>query len=191
MVCREWLLKLKKLLKIIIFVLVITAIYNGAPKELRMIYPMKYSQNIYTYSKKYDLDPYLVASIIKAESNFNVNAVSNRNAYGLMQITSSTGNWIAEQMELKDYDVDKLFQPEYNILMGCWYLNDLKKEFNNNIDLVLAAYNGGRGNVQKWLNDNDHSKDGKSLHYIPFKETDKYVKRVKVNYNIYRYLYSK
>lgn len=191
MVYREWLRKLKKLIKIIIFILVAVAIYNGVPSILKKVYPMKYSQSIYKYSEKYDLDPYFVAAVIKAESNFNANAVSNKNAYGLMQVTASTGLWIAEKMKLKDFEVDKLFQPEYNISMGCWYLKDLKKEFDGNMDLVLAAYNGGRGNVQKWLSENDHSKDGKNLHYIPFKETDKYVKKVKVNYNIYRFLYSK
>ncbi|WP_027624975.1 lytic transglycosylase domain-containing protein [Clostridium lundense] len=182
---------MRKLRKIIIFVLIAVVIYNGVPSMLKKVYPMKHSQLIYNYAKKYDLDPYFVAAVIKTESNFNSNAVSCKNAYGLMQITSSTGIWIAEQMKLKDFQVDKLFQPEYNISMGCWYLDDLKKEFGGNMDLVLAAYNGGRGNVQKWLSETEHSKDGKNLHYIPFKETDKYVKKVKVSYNIYRFLYSK
>lgn len=152
---------------------------------------MTYSQNIYKCAEEYNLDPYLVAAVIKTESNFNPKAVSCKNAYGLMQITANTGQWIAEQMQLKDFEIEKLYEPEYNIHMGCWYLNNLKKEFNNNMDLVLAAYNGGRGNVQKWLNDYNHSKDGKNLHYIPFKETDKYVKKVKVNYKVYRFLYNK
>ena len=73
--------------------------------------------------------------------------------------------------------------------MGCWYLSDLKKEFNGNMDLVLAAYNGGRGNVEKWLKDSNTSPDGQNLKNIPFKETDKYVKKVNTNYNIYKYLY--
>lgn len=155
----------------------------------KVLFPLRYTTLISKYSNEYNLSPFLVSAVIKAESNFNPSALSDKNAYGLMQITASTGEWAAKEMKLNDYGVDKLKDPEYNIRMGCWYLDNLKKEFNNNVDLVLAAYNGGRGNVQKWLADNEHSKDGKNLHYIPFKETDKYIKRVKVNYNVYKFLY--
>src|SRR3712207_9066519 len=74
--------------------------------------------------------------------------------------------------------------------MGCWYIDNLKKEFNNNIKLVLAAYNGGRGNVKKWLKNKENSRNGIDLHYIPFKETDKYVKRVEVSQKIFEFLYT-
>lgn len=57
--------------------------------------------------------------------------------------------------------------------MGCWYLNNLKEEFDGNMDLVLAAYNGGRGNVQKWLKDSEHSKDGEVfIIYLLRKQTN-------------------
>lgn len=181
-------MKFKKIMYFIIFVILIILIVPTAVKKL---YPFKYSDYIYEYSKEYNLDPYLVAAVIKTESNFRPNAKSAKDAYGLMQITPETAKWLAEKMNIENFSVDMLNQPKFNIRMGCWYLNDLKKEFKNNMDLVLAAYNGGRGNVQKWLKDYEHSKDGKNLHYIPFKETDKYVKKVKVNYNIYKYLYEK
>lgn len=155
----------------------------------KILYPFNYVDSINKYSKKYNLDPYLISAVIKTESNYKSRALSSKNAYGLMQITPDTAEWAAKQMKLDDYKNEKLFDPDYNINMGCWYLDNLKKEFNGNIDLVLAAYNGGRGNVEKWLADSEHSKDGVSLHYIPFKETDKYIKRVKVNYNIYKFLY--
>jgi soluble lytic murein transglycosylase len=105
-----------------------------------------------------------------------------------MQITAETAQWSSSKMGTVDFKLDMLNDPEYNIKMGCWYLNNLDKEFNN-FDLVLAAYNGGRGNVEKWLKNSNHSIDGKNLQYIPFKETDKYVKKVNVNYSIYRFLY--
>jgi soluble lytic murein transglycosylase len=157
----------------------------------RIYFPLYYSAHIENYSQKYNLNPYLVAAVIKTESNFNPQAKSPKDAYGLMQITSSTGKWAAQEMKMDSFSVGQLTEPEYNIRMGCWYLDNLKKEFGGNMDLVIAAYNGGRGNVQKWLADDDHSKDGKNLYYIPFKETDKYVKRVKVYYNVYKVLYSK
>ena len=158
---------------------------------IKLFFPLKYSNYIVKYSQTYALDPYLVSAVIKTESNFKEEARSHKNAYGLMQITADTAEWAAEKMNIKDFNVSMLNDPELNIKMGCWYLNNLREEFDGNIDVALAAYNGGRGNVQKWLKSSDHSADGKNLHYIPFKETDKYVKKVKVNYNIYKYLYDK
>lgn len=152
-------------------------------------FPLNYPEYIVKYSQKYKLDPYLVAAVIKTESNFDEGAKSNKNAYGLMQITPDTAQWAAEKMNIYNFKTQMLYNPEFNIRMGCWYLDNLKEEFKNNMELVLAAYNGGRGNVQKWLKSSEHSVDGKNLHYIPFKETDKYVKKVKVNYSIYKYLY--
>lgn len=179
--------RLTRIFSIIIFILVIVNIYNLT----KIIYPLKYAEYIKKYSEEYKLSPFLVAAVIKTESNFKENAKSSKEAAGLMQITTSTGEWAAKEMKLKEFKCEMLLEPEYNIRMGCWYLDNLKKEFDGNMDLVLAAYNGGRGNVQKWLSDSKHSKDGKSLHYIPFEETDKYVKKVKTNYNIYKLLYSK
>lgn len=178
-----------KLIKKAILITFIIIVAMNAKNILRHFYPYKYKQDIITYSKKYNVDPYLVLAIIKAESNFNENATSAKNAHGLMQITSETGLWASEKMKIVNYNDNMLYKPQFNINMGSWYVSDLTKEFNGNIDLVLAAYNGGRGNVQKWLSSTDHSSDGKTLEYIPFKETDKYVKKVKVNYNIYKYLY--
>lgn len=155
----------------------------------RYLYPLKYSDYIFLYSAKNGLDPYLVAAVIKTESDFRENVKSNKDAYGLMQITGPTGEWAAQKMKIDNFNVNMLWDPETNIKIGCWYIDNLNEEFNGDVTLMLAAYNGGRGNVQKWLSSEEHSKDGKNLHYIPFKETDMYVKRVKVNYNIYKFLY--
>jgi len=184
-------MKGKKIVNILfVMAVIILLITLGGIKIAKTLYPMKYSENIAKYSKKYDVDPYLVCAVIKAESNFKPNAKSKQNAYGLMQITPDTAAWVAKEMKLENFETKDLYDPEMNINMGCWYLSNLKKEFKS-IDLVLAAYNGGRGNVQKWLSDPKHSADGRTLQYIPFKETDQYVKKVKVNYNIYKYLYDK
>lgn len=168
--------------------MIIIAIFS-AKSVIRYYFPLKYSDYIVKYSKEYGLDAYFVMAVIKTESNFKRNVKSNKNAIGLMQITPDTAKWAAEKMNITDFQEGMLYDPEFNIRMGCWYLNDLKMEFNNNMKLVLAAYNGGRGNVQKWLSDSEHSTDGENLDYIPFKETDKYIKRVEVNYRIYKFLY--
>jgi Soluble lytic murein transglycosylase and related regulatory proteins (some contain LysM/invasin domains) len=177
----------KRALGIIFLIILIINVKNIA----KCFFPLKYSENIIKYSQEYNLDPFLVAAVIKTESNFDEGAKSNKNAYGLMQITPDTAEWAAEKMNVNSFKTEMLYNPDFNIRMGCWYLNNLKEEFDDNIEVVLAAYNGGRGNVQKWLRNAEHSTDGKNLQYIPFKETDKYVKKVKVNYNIYKYLYGK
>ena len=181
-------MKLKRVIRLLVLLIILAAVFNY--KSIgRFIYPMNYSKYIYKYSTEYNLDPYIVVSVIKAESNFESTAKSNKDAYGLMQITDPTAVWAAREMKIKNYEKSMLYDPEFNIKMGCWYLNNLIKEFDGNVEVALAAYNAGRGNVQKWLKDTEHSKDGENLHYIPFKETDKYVKKIRVNYHIYKYLY--
>lgn len=170
----------------IIFILILT--FFNIKNIMKKFYPYNYSEYIELYSKQRNEDPLLIAAIIKAESNYNVNAKSNKNAYGLMQLTPETAEWIAEKIGIENFSLDMLYDPEINISMGCWYVQDLYNEFKDT-NLVLAAYNAGRGRVGKWLKNPRHSRDGKNLHYIPFKETDKYVKKVRVNFNIYKSLY--
>ena len=155
----------------------------------RLLYPVKYIDFVRHYSQKYDIDPYLVMAIIKTESSFKPDAVSPKNARGLMQISERTGRWGAERLKLDNYSNESLFSPEINIFIGCWYLSVLYGEFGNNDELVLAAYNGGSGNVTQWLKDPDLSPDGKSLDKIPFKETEQYLKKVKNSHKIYKKLY--
>lgn len=180
---------MKFLRRIVLLILFIVILLIGIRNITKYFHPIKYQNSVMKYSEVYKLDPYLVFAIIKAESNFNEFAQSNKGARGLMQITPPTAKWAAELMGKIDYTDDFLFRPQFNIEMGCWYLNDLRKEFGNNNKLILAAYNGGRGNVKKWLSDESYSRNGKELHNIPFGETDKYIKKVEVNYNIYKYLY--
>lgn len=153
------------------------------------MYPITYLQTVIDSANEYNLDPYLVFGVIKTESAFNPDARSHQDAIGLMQITMPTGKWIAEKMKITNFEEKDLYDPQTNIKMGCWYLNNLKNEFNEDTILTLAAYNAGRGNVNKWLKDEKYSKDGKKLKNIPYKETDEYVKKVQVTAEMYRKLY--
>lgn len=166
-------------------ILVIILLYNAG----RLLYPLRYEELVAEYTERYDLDPYLVMAVIKVESNFKHNAVSHKNARGLMQITEGTGKWGADKLGMTGYSAEKLFDPEANIQIGCWYLSTLYSEFGDNTDLVLAAYNAGSGNVAKWLADNELSPDGKVLGRIPFKETENYIRKVKNSYIVYKKLY--
>jgi soluble lytic murein transglycosylase len=183
-------MRLKKRRGFLFFIVILALVILNGKAIGRFFYPLRYNDQIERYAKQYDLDPYLVASVIKVESNFEKDAVSIKDARGLMQLTPSTSKWVAEKIDITNFDVNMLYTTDINIRMGCWYLNDLRKEFGTNMKVVLAAYNGGRGNVKKWLKNKENSKDGVNLHYIPFKETDQYVKRVEVYYNLYKLLYT-
>lgn len=183
-----------KVVVLILFLLVFVIFaVEGAS---RMLHPLKYKEYVVKYSNKYDVDPYLVYSIIKAESSFKADATSNRSARGLMQITDETGKWAAENMGLKEFKPEHLYEPETNISIGCWYLSRLYKQFETSVNLpedlrklVLAAYNAGPTRVDTWLKDKSLSSSGNSLDEIPYKETRNYVKRVNNYYMIYKKLY--
>jgi len=151
------------------------------------IYPLKYEQSIISYSAEYGVDPYLVASVIKVESNFSPKVVSKRGAVGLMQLMPKTAIWAAEQMGIENFQVDNLQNPDLNIKIGTWYLSSLMDEFNHNITLALAAYNGGRGNVANWLEKGRLQQQIEEE--IPFPETRNFVIRVKKSYKWYKRLY--
>lgn len=151
------------------------------------LYPMSYSQEIKTYADKYDVDGAIVASVINTESSFNEYAMSNKGAIGLMQVMPSTAEWIAEKIGL-DYSEEKLYEIEYNIEIGTYYLSYLTKYFNDE-ELALCAYNAGQGNVKSWLNNKEYSKDGKTLDKIPYEETKNYLNKVYKNYYYYKNKY--
>lgn len=181
----------RNVLVFVIALLVIALIIDYSTTVLKMIYPLKYKEYVFEYSAESGIDPYLVFAVIKAESGFDPNARSNKAAMGLMQITEQTGAWGASILKLNDFKTEDLYKPEINIRIGCWYLQQLMKEFANNIDLVIAAYNGGSGNVKQWLKNKELSSSGEHLDKIPFKETENFLARVKNYHSIYRRLYLK
>lgn len=178
-----------KIFLILFIVIISTLIYLKSDWLWRFVYPLEYDDIIISNAKKYDLDPSLVAGIIYVESKFITNARSHRGAIGLMQIMPETGNWIAEKLSIPEFTEEKLLNPEINIMYGCWYLADLKKQFEETI-IVLAAYNAGRGNVKKWL-DNKHW-DGRhtTIDQLPFEETKNYLRLVLRVSEKYRKIYN-
>ena len=138
-------------------------------------YPLKYKDEIIAAAGEYNINPAVVAALINAESGFDKNAVSRQGAVGLMQIMPSTAKWCAQKLGI-EYSENDLFDPEYNIKIGAYYLSYLLQKFGSE-KLALCAYNAGEGNVIKWLNEN--RKD------IPFSETRGYVPRVLFNKRVY------
>ena len=150
-------------------------------------YPMKYSENIKEYAKNYNVKGAILASIANVESNFRENAVSNKGAIGIMQLMPSTAKWIAEKMN-EPYQEEKLYDGEYNLKLGSYYIAYLINYFDDE-KLGICAYNAGQGNVMAWLNDSKFSDDGKTLKQIPYKETKEYYQKVSKNYKYYKNLY--
>lgn len=173
---------------LLIILLAVVVGFRYVVKE--KFFPYKYQEYVDMYSKEYNLDPLFVLSVMKTESKFDDNAHSHKNAVGLMQITVETGEWAANEMGYTTFSKDDLYDEQYNIRMGCWYLRWLGDMFNNDRDLMVAAYNAGPTNVQNWLKDKNYSSNGKNIEYIPFGETKKYVDKVNTYYSVYEYLYS-
>ncbi|MCI8804666.1 MAG: lytic transglycosylase domain-containing protein [Clostridiales bacterium] len=168
---------------IIIFIFIILFVICS----VLYLYPVKYSEIISKYSKKYNLPEELIYAVINTESGFDKNEVSPKGAKGLMQIMENTADWVNSKETIENYDYNKIFDPELNIHIGCWYLSWLKETYKDHT-LILAAYNAGSGNISKWLSDEKYSKDGKTLSEIPFKETRDYVKKVNSSMTFYKYI---
>ncbi len=178
-----------KYIRLIIAVALIYVAVLNIPRVLHLIYPLEHKDIITQYSRLHNIEPPLLAALIKTESDFDTLAESRKGAKGLMQITPSTGEWIAQTIGMKNFDESMLFIPEINIRLGTWYVEHLANYYEGSFELVFAAYNGGRGNVDKWLKNSDLSSDGRTLDTIPFSETDNFVKKVRKNYTIYKHIY--
>lgn len=164
------------------------AVRIGVVTCKNLLYPFDYQDIIVKYANENELDEALVMAVIKTESNFIHDAHSGK-ASGLMQITDDTAEWISQKMNLKLESID-LMNPKDNIKLGCFYLRYLIDYYDGNTDVALAAYNGGMGNVDKWLKDKEYSSDGIHLKYIPFKETREYVEKVNTQKIIYEKMIS-
>ena len=170
-------------------ILIFMGIVLTFPKWITVFYPLPHREIVFAMADEYHVDPYLVFAIIRAESKYQDAAKSRVGARGLMQIMPETGQWIADQMKIKDFKTDDLHDPEINIRFGCWYLNYLQTEFKNSTPLTVAAYNAGGGKVEQWLQDGQWDGDPRHMEKIPFPETQLYVKNVLHNYEAYQAIY--
>jgi soluble lytic murein transglycosylase len=170
----------------IIFFMVVTLTF---PKWITIFYPQPHRTIVVDSAQRYDVDPYLIFSIIRAESGFRTNARSAAGARGLMQIMPDTAEWIAKQRDIKGFDPADLHDPQTNIEFGCWYLASLNKEFAGRLPMMVAAYNAGSGRVRDWVLSGQWDGSDQNLDGIPYPETRQYVKNVLQNYQAYQAIY--
>ena len=185
---------IKKFLAICAAVVTIYFLMSVPAIQKKFLYPFPYRSTVESYSSRWKVDKFLAISVMKVESNFSEAAHSQSGAIGLMQIMPETAAWIAYQLgeapeEVAD-DIEHLHDPETNIRYGTWYLAELEDEFKGNDVLALAAYNAGRGNVHKWIKENNWSENFSDADKIPYAETRDYVKRVLHCREKYAKLYS-
>ena len=126
---------------------------------------------------------------MREESHFNTYAQSRAGARGLMQIIFSTGEWIAQKLNYEEFEYDLLFEPEFNINLGSWYLQYLQEKFNKNIFLIIAGYNAGPGITDKWVETIDMNDIDVFVENIPYQETSEHIKKVMRSYHVYRTIY--
>ena len=173
---------------LLVAALLLSCSYAGLKALQTCFFPRDYALFVEEYCEKYDIDVNLAYAVIHTESGFDSAAVSPLGACGLMQIMPETIEWLGSKDQEASERFDDVFDPETNIRYGVFFLSLIKESFGNE-RLLLAAYHAGMGRVSSWLNDVALSSDGKSLHTIPFSDTEHYVKKVERTKRIYETLY--
>ena len=151
-------------------------------------YPREYAAYVETYSQAYGVPEALVYAVIRTESSFDSGAVSSAGAVGLMQMMPDTFTWLTDEILFDHLESGMLYDPETNVKYGTYLLSRFYDRYGD-WELTLAAYNGGVGNVDEWLEDPAYADGEGGLKKIPFKETRNYVKKVMDAWDTYERLY--
>lgn len=151
---------------------------------INLTFPIFYNDYVEEFSRSFDVDKYLIYSIIKAESNFNIKATSEKDAKGLMQILDLTGEEVFNILNISESERN-LYNPKVNIMVGTYYLKSLIDRYEKDEIKAIAAYNSGMVHADRWSETDAYNfKDN-----IDFNETRNYLDRVERNHRIYKLLY--
>lgn len=164
----------------------------GTSDELKLLYPIYFSDIIEIAGDKNQLDPFLIQSLMREESYFNEFAISGSNARGLMQLLPSTAREVAGWEGLSSFQTGDLFLPAVNIRLGSRYLAHLHQLFNGNSMPAVGAYNGGPGAMKRWTQGltSFNSDPDMFVEKIPYEQSRDYIKKVFASYWNYSRLYS-
>jgi len=153
------------------------------------LFPRAFWTDVKRYSLQNGLDPFLVASLIRQESEFNPGAISRANALGLMQLLPKTGKTVARELHVRHYSESLLLVPNINLQLGTRHFRKLVDQYGGEVEYALAAYNAGDNRVQDWLNNGKYRDTAEFVESIPFSETREYVQAIMRNATVYRKLY--
>ena len=164
--------------------------YAMAPEKFwRLAFPWPYRSEIHMWAVERGLDEYMLAGLIRQESEFEAKIVSYAGARGLTQVMPSTGRELARRTGMKGYSTPLLFQPRTNLRLGTYYLKDLINSLDGSIEQALASYNGGRANVVKWREWAQYREPAELVENMPLNQTRDYVQIIVRNGEMYRRLY--
>ncbi len=160
-----------------------------SPAGWKSLYPLPYETALRREAAKNCLDPYVVAGLIRQESTFQADAVSPKNAVGLMQVLPKTGRLLAKKLRLR-FARDKLTDPEYNLTLGTVYLAGLIHDMGGP-EQALAAFNAGEDRIAAWKAERSYEEIAELVESIPFTETREYIQIVLRNAEAYRMIYAR
>ena len=162
----------------------------AAPRKFwELLFPLPYRSDLVRTAQARDLDPYLLAGLIRQESEFNPQAVSPAKAYGLTQVRPATGRQFARKAGVPGATTRVLRQPAANLKIGSSILRSMLDQQGGKVEQTLAAYNAGPTRVVEWLGWNTYREPAEFVESIPFTETRDYVQAVLRNAEMYRRLY--
>jgi soluble lytic murein transglycosylase len=157
----------------------------------QLLFPRPYWSELVTNAEKNGLDPFLVASLIRQESEFNAGAVSRAHAYGLMQLLPSVGKSLAHKQHMRGFNTAQLLNPSINLQLGTLNLSQVLARYGGQAEYALAAYNAGDVPVRQWMAVGDYKDIAEFVESIPYTETREYVQAILRNRIFYQSLYGK
>ena len=168
-----------------------TDLFSGLKdKGYGLLYPIKYTEEVEQSAAEFGVDEALIYAVIRTESGFRPEVESSAGAVGLMQLMPTTFEWLQPKLDGDViYSAERLKEPAVNIRYGTFFISYLTERYGS-LDTACAAYNAGTTTVDGWLGDSRYSSDGVTLSSIPFKETERYVEKIKSAYEIYKKLVS-
>jgi soluble lytic murein transglycosylase len=155
------------------------------------LFPRPYWTQLTRTSAANQLNPELVASLIRQESEFNPAAISSANAMGLMQLLPSVGRGLAKEMKIKHFTQDELLVADTNLLLGTRYFKHMVDHYGGQVEYALAAYNAGADRVDDWRKNGNFADVEEFVESIPFTQTREYVQAIMRNAALYKLLYPK
>lgn len=162
---------------------------DAPPEFWRLAFPMPFREPLIKNARSSELDPFVVAGLIRQESEFNPKAVSRAYALGLTQVLPSTGRDLSRRVGMRRFTSAMLFEPDTNLRLGTFYIRMLLNSFSGKWEQTLASYNGGKTRVLRWEEWGKFNEPAEFVETIPIQETRDYVQIVMRNATVYRQLY--
>ncbi len=164
---------------------------DEAPAQFwRLAFPLPFRNSIDRYSRAQSLDPFLMAALIRQESEFNVRVISHSNAYGLMQVLPANGRQLARHFGVRRLSASQLLTVDRNLQLGTFYFRNMLNSYGGQVELALASYNAGPGRANVWRTWGPFREPAEFIEAVPFHETRGYIQIVLRNADVYQRLYA-